>query len=251
MPSLRKILIAPVKSLRMAEVPRARIGKHGVEGDRAFVIVGEDGTIVTMRDTPPLASIVATLGEGGRLALAFPDGTRVEAPAPGGAAVEAKFSWNATFSGHRVAGPFADALSRFLGRPVTLAASDPGEGFDARPVSLCSEASLVALAAGCGVASIDPRRMRQSLLVDGVAPHEEETWIGRRLRVGRAVLDVERRDVRCRVVDVHPEKGEVDQETLKGIVRSRGLVDRKICFGVYANVAEPGDIAVGDAVEPE
>jgi hypothetical protein len=87
--------------------------------------------------------------------------------------------------------------------------------------------------------------------VGGCRPHEEDRWVGEEVRIGHAIVRVERPVARCRITTLHPDNGTKDFDTLKAIASYRG-VDKEdgINFGVYAAVAQPGRIRVGDAVEP-
>ncbi|MDP3768494.1 MAG: MOSC domain-containing protein, partial [Dehalococcoidia bacterium] len=84
----------------------------------------------------------------------------------------------------------------------------------------------------------------------GASPHEEDTWLGRGVRAGNAVLRVKMRDSRCAVTTHSPETGELDMNTLKIIASYRTDQPKEVNFGVYCTVAEPGEAAVGDEVVP-
>ena len=70
--------------------------------------------------------------------------------------------------------------------------SPPGTYHDAFPLLLLSTSALRTLQAALPDSAIDVRRFRPSLVVDtGEAEgHPEFDWVGRRLRVGEAVLDI-------------------------------------------------------------
>jgi hypothetical protein len=86
--------------------------------------------------------------------------------------------------------------------------------------------------------------------IDGVGPHEEDAWRGRRIRVGESVLLVEDPVPRCVVTTQDPRTGLRDFPTLSVIKRYRGVTqDNEIPFGVYASVLVPGTARVGDPVE--
>lgn len=112
--------------------------------------------------------------------------------------------------------PAADAetLTSVLGRPVRLEAGGSSPGSAA--VHLVSRQAIERAAAGEvpeGCSADDPRA---NLLLDLAADDDERQWVGRRLRVGTAVLEVTRTP--------------------------------KHCLGVYAEVRQTGSVAVGDAV---
>ena len=57
--------------------------------------------------------------------------------------------------------------------------------------------------------------------LEGCAPHEEDTWAGRRVRVGTALLRIYGQVPRCVVTTQSPETGLKDFETLKTIASYR------------------------------
>nr|MBA2536633.1 MOSC domain-containing protein [Actinomycetota bacterium] len=119
------------------------------------------------------------------------------------------------------------------------------------PVSLLSDASLDELARQSGESGVDGRRFRMLIHLAGCQPHEEDSWIGRRVRVGEALVRVTEPNARCRMTTRNPDTGIRDFDTLRAIKNYRGVREKKaIDFGVYAEVEEPGRVAVGDAVEP-
>jgi uncharacterized protein YcbX len=84
--------------------------------------------------------------------------------------------------------------------------------------------------------------------IDGLDPHEEDRWAGRRVRVGGATLLVGEPVPRCVVTTQDPSTGERDFPTLSVIKRYRGAIDGELLFGMYASVLEPGDVRVGAPV---
>ncbi|MGY1731228.1 MOSC N-terminal beta barrel domain-containing protein [Geodermatophilus sp. SYSU D01045] len=110
----------------------------------------------------------------------------------------------------------AAAVAAALGRPVRL---EPltGRPEGAAAVHLVSRQALDRAAAGVVPAGCGAEDPRANLLLD-LPADDERTWVGRRLRLGSAVLEVTRLP--------------------------------KHCLGVYAEVAEPGTVTVGDEVLP-
>jgi hypothetical protein len=89
------------------------------------------------------------------------------------------------------------------------------------------------------------------LQVDGTAAHEEDDWLGRRVRVGEAVVQPRGHVGRCAVTQRDPETGLTDLLTLKLLAEYRRDLDttEPLACGVYGVVLEPGTVRVGDAVE--
>ena len=79
--------------------------------------------------------------------------------------------------GDLVEGPFAGLLSRYLRRPVWLLdlAGWARRGVDVEPITLVSTASINYLASRLGVAALDHRRFRATIVLVGAAePHAED-----------------------------------------------------------------------------
>jgi uncharacterized protein YcbX len=115
--------------------------------------------------------------------------------------------------------------------------------------SIVSRASLDRLAAEAGVDGLDGRRFRMLFEVDGVGPHEEDGWIGTRVRVGDAVVQVNGDVGRCVVTSHDPDTGVPTVDTLKALARYRreGRTE-PLPFGIYGSVASPGRVRVGDPI---
>jgi hypothetical protein len=190
-----------------------------------------------------------------RLALAFPDGSVVEGEVEPGEPFEAEL-YRTPHPSRLVPGPWQEALSEFAGEPLTLLWSERGaqdRGNDRGGwATLVSRGSLDHLGSEAGATEpVDGRRFRMLFEIDGVEPHEEDTWLGNRVAIGDAVV-VPLGDVgRCVVTTCDPDTAVSDLDTLKTLARYRpdGVVE-PLPFGVYCDVAVPGRVRVGDAVRP-
>jgi uncharacterized protein YcbX len=111
-------------------------------------------------------------------------------------------------------------------------------------VSIKNLASNVALGRHMGM-DLSIHRWRGNLWLDGVEPWAEFGWIGKRLRIGGAVLEVRERVGRCKATTANPDTGLVDADTLGSLREVVGEQD----FGVFAVVLDGGAIAQGDRVE--
>jgi uncharacterized protein YcbX len=57
---VEQIWVYPVRSLGGTEVPLVQVTAHGLAGDRAWTVVGDDGNVVRAKDAPGLADVSAT-----------------------------------------------------------------------------------------------------------------------------------------------------------------------------------------------
>lgn len=254
-PSVAWLAMTPVKGLRLHQVDTAELGVDGIGGDRAFFLADQDGRMVSGTRLGPLVAVVAEHdAEARTLSLRFPDGRVVTGEVALGSPERVGF-FGLELDAAPVGGGFSAALSEHCGRPLRLFAMPPGRGGVDRgrigAATLLGSGSLEALrtAAGSGEA-IDPRRFRMTIGVDGLEAHEEDSWIGREVRAGGALLRVEGNVGRCAFTTRNADTGVVDFETLHVLERYRGDVpaSEPLPFGVHARVLEPGRVRVGDAV---
>ena len=251
MPRVARLSIAPVRSLALLHPDEIDVTEAGVVEDRRFYLIDDRDRLIDRTVIGELAQIAAETDPGAtRLRLAFPDGTVLDDEVRLGAAVETPV-YDRTAVGHLVDGPWAGPLSAFAGRPLRLVRCDrPGGTRAGNPASLVTDGSLRELARHAGVEHVDGRRFRMLMELEGAEAHEEDTWIGRRIAVGGAVLAVTKPDARCVITTQDPDSGKRDLDTLRTIIGYRGLRDgKKADFGVLAEVEQPGRIRLGDEVD--
>jgi uncharacterized protein YcbX len=250
------LTIAPVKGLRLRSLDAVRIDRIGVAEDRRFYLIDSAGDRVGALEFATLLSIEADCDAAGeRLTLRLPSGEVVDGQVELGEAVTTSF-FGRPVPGHVVVGPWSDAISGVAGHPLRLARTDePGVGVDREDgtVSLVSEASLAELELRSGhEGPVDGRRFRMLVGITGCRAHEEDEWIGRDVRVGEAVLRPIETIARCAITTKDPDTGERDFDTLRAIRAYRGQNPETmgLDFGVFGTVVRPGDVRVGDPVEP-
>ena len=245
-----RIGLTPVKGARHQSLESLELALEGPVGDRVFCLVDRArGRVLRTVENPTLVQAVARW-EAGVLSVDLPGSTVEGVPTPTGETLAVDY-WGRTAHVEEISGPWAEAFSDHLGEDVVLARAErPGEVVYGASVTVLTTASLALLAERVG-RDVDSARFRSTLLLHGAgAPHEEDTWVGRELRVGRAYLRVRGTVPRCAVVDIDPETGERDVRVLKTLGGYR-QIERDVHFGVDAVVVAPGDVRVGEAVELE
>jgi len=253
--TVTRISIAPVKGLALVHPSEVMLEPTGVRENRRFHIVDADGRRYNQLRNGALVQIRQEL-DGERLALRFPDGTVADGEIGLGETVTTDF-YGRPVEGRIVEGPWSQALSEFAGRPLTLVQSAPGAAVDRTRghVSFVSRASLEELGRQGGQQdAVDGRRFRMLFELDGCAPHDEDAWVKRHVRVGEALVRV-RGDVgRCAITTQNPDTGVPDSDTLRTIKAYRSETANEkgknhLPFGVYGEVIEPGKVSLGDTVE--
>ncbi|HET7567693.1 MAG TPA: MOSC N-terminal beta barrel domain-containing protein [Gaiellaceae bacterium] len=251
-----RISIAPVKALGLVHPDEVELTESGVPGDRRFWLVDADGRLVNGKRFPELMRVRPSWDEATR---------RLSLELPGGEVVAGVVELGEPYAGvlygtphpsRRVPGAWQEALSELAGEPLTLLWSERGavdRGADRGGwASVVSRASLERLREEAGAErEVDGRRFRMLFEIDGVGAHEEDEWLGGRVRVGDATL-VPIGDVgRCVVTTCDPDTGVSDLDTLKALAgyRREGVAE-PLPMGVYCTVAEAGVVRVGDPVRP-
>ncbi|MFL5830614.1 MAG: MOSC domain-containing protein [Solirubrobacteraceae bacterium] len=248
-PTVTALSVTPIKSTRLQPVQAIELDELGARGNRRFFIIDERDRMINGKRLGTLQTVVAEL-DGAGLQLSFADGTSVQAPVDLGEEITARF-FSGDVTGRVVDGPFSEALSSQLGRPLRLVeATGSVDRGRLGGVSVISVASLRRLAEQANEESVDGRRFRMLIEVDGVAPHAEDSWVGRSARVGSAVVRFRGHVGRCLTTSRDPETGRVDLPTLDLLDDYRRQADttEPLPFGIYGEVTTPGRVSLGDAV---
>jgi uncharacterized protein YcbX len=252
--TVTRIQIAPVKALGLVFPDAVDLGVDGVIGDRRFWMTDADGRLMNNKRIGPLVLIRPEWDEGTReLTLAFPDGSTVAGTVELGESTE-PIIYGEPLRSRPVLGPWQQALSDFAAEPLSLWWSEHGavdRGRHGGVASLISRGSLARIGEVAETGPLDGRRFRMLIEVDGVDPHAEDAWIGRRVQVGEAQIRFNGDVGRCLVTSQNPDTGVTDVDTLGALARYRREgVTEPLPLGVYGEVVEPGRVRIGDNVTP-
>jgi uncharacterized protein YcbX len=264
MPSISSLFIYPLKSARGVAVTEMELDERGPVGDRRWMLVDDGDRFISLRELPRLAFLEAALTPAG-LRLSFPNATPIEVrtPSAGDDGMILASLWDDSCT-VRVADAVASAwLSDVLGvrcrlvyqpsdsirplphrnrgritEPRTLALTDGAA------LLVTSEASLADLNARLA-SPIPMSRFRPSIVVEGTAPYEEDTW--HRVAVGSVELDFARGCPRCVATTVDQRTGEKGIEPLRTLSTYR-RAGTGVLFGQNVTHLGAGRLRVGDGV---
>lgn len=218
----------PVKSMLGERRENLHIEPRGVQGDRLYAVRDEQGKLGSGKHTRRFRKMDGLSGFHARYRdgvpqIGFADGTEMSGEAP---------------SIHRL-------LSDALGLPVRFVRESDVSHFDDAPIHLLTTGSLAWLREALPAAAIDARRFRPNLVIESPGMDAiEQSWIGKRLRVGDVELRVRGATERCGMTAFAQDELPKAPEVLRHITRCAALK-----FGVYAQVLAPGTVRMGDAVE--
>ena len=266
--------IYPLKSGHGISLREMRLTRQGPENDRTWMVVHDDkdmrGKMITQRERgcEKLALVRATpQADGGTVFTAW------EMPP---LHVPAKTSYSST-SLAQVWGSASEVIdcgnkaaqwiSSYLGIPARLVRQAPdhtrkadrkwtnddggvslADGF---PLLVTSSSSFAALraalpAGGC----IDMDQFRPNIVIDGLAPFEEDTI--HEVRIGEVVIEFVKPCTRCQMIALNQDTGARSGVTLPMITALRGGKTDDLqgaFFGQNAIIKVPGIIRASDKVE--
>jgi uncharacterized protein len=251
-----RIAIAPVKGLALKLPEEVLLGRHGVAENRRLHLIDQTGRLVNDKTALRLMLVAADLDLAtGTLSLRFPGGGEAAGELALGEPTSTIF-YGRPVAGHELVGPWAKALSEWVGLELRLVMSDEAGAATDRGlqagVSIISGASIADIARAGGADALDGRRFRMLFEIDGVEAYAEETWIDRDVRIGDAVVRPRGNVGRCVVTTCDPDTATRDFDTLRVLARHRADVETNepLPLGVVGQVVTPGRVRVGDAVLP-
>jgi MOSC domain-containing protein len=217
---LAELNIYPLKSARGISKTRVRLAGLGLEWDRHWMVIREDGTFLTQRTHPALTRIVPQLTphdliltSEGREPLALP-------LAPQGASRPVRI-WKDSCAGLDQGDAAAAWVSRVLGDPARLVRVPQIPGRRAHPEFAGSSPAPIAFPDGfpilvCNRASLDDlnrrapealpmERFRPNLVLEGLPPFAEDR-IGA-LEIGPVTLQLVKPCTRCAIPSTDQRTG--------------------------------------------
>ncbi len=258
----------PIKSCRGHAVGVAVVEPWGLAGDRRWMLVDDEGVVVTARTYPQLVLVTPEPDADGLLVQA-PDVDPLLVRAPEGPARTSV----RVFSSELAAAPASDEahawFSRVVGEPVRLMYLDdptqrrPNPTYSRRedrvsfadgyPLLLATEESLAALndliAEGprAEEGPVSMRRFRPNLVVSGAPAWAEDGW--RVVRIGAVSFRAVKACDRCVLTTIDPDTASRGKEPLTTLARCRRW-DGKVWFAINLIPDSPGAaLHLGDQIE--
>jgi MOSC domain-containing protein len=117
---------------------------------------------------------------------------------------------------------------------------------EAGRVTLHGRGSLQALAFALGT-EVSELRFRSNIAIGGLAAWEEQSWVGRRIRIGAVEFDVVKPKTRCLATHANPSTGQRDLPILTTLTQKIGQENPTFAVAMRPTRAG-GQIHVGDQV---
>lgn len=248
-PRVSALSVTPVKGTRLHQVDTIELDEDGARGNRRFFVVDDRGRMVNGMVLGELQTVVADCDDGD-LRFTFPDGRTVTSAISLGEPLTVRFS-SQTVEARPLLGPLSEALSEHAGRLLRVVEGRPAvDRGQQGGASLISRGSLARLAEQAEQSSIDARRFRMLIEIDGVAAHDEDAWVGRTVEIGEGAVRFHGHVGRCLITSRDPDSGVVDLPTLDLLrgYRREVTATEPLPFGIYGEVVRAGTVRVGDPV---
>jgi uncharacterized protein YcbX len=256
----------PVKGLAGIAVESAEVGPTGLLNDRLLMLVEPDGTFLSQRKLPVMATLRAEL-VGGALRLSALDGSDLEVGIQYDGKRRDVSLFGKWFGQGVVQDPAADAwITERLDTPAALVRVTPEHerpgwgahrgltGFgDAHALMITSQSSLDGLNARIlehGGNAIPMNRFRPNVVVSGwPEPHTEDKVL--RMTAGAVEIGYSARGIRCAVPTVDQASGArsgPEPTRTLATYRREPTYGGGVSFGIKAAVLASGNISVGDEI---
>ena len=249
------LFIYPVKSCRGIEVSSTQVESFGLKNDRRWMVVDDQGVMLTQRNMTKMCLIQPELTETG-LILTHLEFDSVEVKTPISNKKIKVTVWEdecqAFDAGDKAARWLTQVLSiecrlvyfpddEFRQVDLTYANSGDKTAFsDGFPLLLISQASLDELNARLE-SPVGMNRFRPNLVLEGCEAFSEDSW--KEIQIGKVSFRIVKPCSRCVIPSINIETAVKEDEPLKTLVTYRKR-ESKIFFGQNVIASSTGSIEV-------
>ena len=267
--TLASIHIYPIKSLGGYSVPKALITPRGLEHDRRWMLIDQNGRFMSQREHAELACLHVTPCSDGMRVVDIRNGDELKIPRAldHGGTVRVTV-WDDTMDALLAPKEISDWFNErtLLGTRLvhmpdsTVRPTDPNYATaqtslsDGFPFLIVSQVSLDDLNQRIRTDSqtslIPMERFRPNLVIEGGKPFQEDDW--RTIRIGETRFDLVKRCARCVITTTDQRTGKREKEPLRTLAKYRKRVTPegavKLDFGMNAICSSGNMVQVGDPV---
>jgi uncharacterized protein len=235
---IKAIFRYPVKSMAGESLDVARLGWHGIAGDRRFAfrrLNDKSGFPWLSASKLPQLLLYKPFGLGTNANSKDGEPLPTHVRTPDGKEYELRSD------------ELREEVSSRYGSELELMNLNSGT-FDEGSVSVISLGTVHGVERESG-REVDLRRFRPNVVIEtnNAEPFEEDKWVGRTLMFGdgnsAAAVRVTMKDERCSMINFDPDTAEKDSAVMKTVVRMNGIY-----AGVYGTVVMSGELRVGQVV---
>lgn len=259
--TLTNLTLYPIKSLAGISVSHWPVVATGLQYDRQWMLIDDEGQFLSQRVLPKMALIKTALNETQLIVSAPQQSPLVLSLQVAEGDIINSVVWQDECAAVHVCKQADQWFSDFLGRSCRLVylpqetvravdsnyahASDQVAFADAFPFLLIAQSSLTALNTAMSL-SLEMRRFRPNLVVSGCESYAEDSW--REICIGDIDFRLPKPCSRCSIPAINPDSAELGKEPLATLNRLRRW-QNKVYFGQNALHNQNGVLRVGDVVQ--
>lgn len=257
---LSEIYIHPLKSGKSISLQESLIYKSGLENDRLFGVVDNEGKVITAREYPKLLQFKVVVEEGkflfGKEKITFDELCNNNC-------LNSYKLFDTPIKAYKLNAIFSQLISDFLGVKcdiiklkqnsrciATKYNSTPNNMLnlaDVSPVHLISASSLYNLNNRLSAANkVVAGNFRPNLVVKGNIPFAEDIW--KTIQIGKAVFDVHCQTTRCGITLLSPTSS-VKNKFSQPLSSLRKNNSNEVCFGIYLIPRANTQVKIDDSVK--
>lgn len=259
---LSELSIYPVKSCGGIALSQASLSPFGLESDRRWMVVDQQGNMLTQRTLARMC-LVQTQLHNAQLTLSAPGMTNLSMPVLANIASAGTKAtvWEDTCNAYDCGDMAASWFSEFLKTPARLVyfpedefrqvdlsyarKGDKTAFSDGFPYLLISQASLDDLNRRLAI-PVEMNRFRPNLVVSGCNAYEEDLW--KRIRIGSIEFSLVKPCSRCIIPSINPATAKKSAEPVKTLASYR-MTNNNIFFGQNIIAQGTGMVELGMPVE--
>jgi uncharacterized protein YcbX len=143
--------------------------------------------------------------------------------------------------------PLASHTGRVPLRVVGDGITSHYQDSEAGQITLHSNESLATVATAVGDPDLSGLRFRSNIIIEGLEAWKEQSWVGRKIRIGKVIFDVVEPKSRCLATHANPHSGKRDLPILKTLTSH--FDQKKPTFAIaMITSGAGGQIYLGDKV---
>ena len=258
--TVSSLSLYPIKSCREVIQNSARVESFGLKNDRRWMVVDENGVMLTQRKISKMCLIQPEITKTGLiLRTSAMESLHIEIPSEN---IKSNVKvWADQCQAYDAGDEAATWLSEFLAttcrlvyfpddefRQVDLNYANDGDKTafsDGFPFLLISQGSLDDLNQRLP-SPISMNRFRPNIVITGCDPFAEDSW--KKIRIGDITFRIVKPCSRCVIPSINIDTAEREEEPIKTLLSFRKR-DNKIFFGQNVIADNTGTIEVGMSVE--
>ncbi len=258
---LSEIIIYPIKSLGGINLNTSFAGKRGLQYDRRYLLVDENGMFLTQRDFAQLALLKLSFTENGFKVLDSASNNFITIPFESSSAEKIKVQiWNDACNAVRADYVLDEWFSDFLKMNCSLVYMPDDEKrivekkfindehivsfADAYPFLIIGQSSLNDLNQRLKI-PIPMNRFRPNFVFTGGNPFEEDNWND--FKIENVEFKAVKPCARCVITTTNQETAERSTEPLKTLSDYR-KINNKVMFGMNVICNKPGVVSVNQKI---